>query len=289
MMDRRHSQGYSDAGFTDEAEGSPAASQFSQAMEGSSMSDTRGTVDYGNWVPWKLVYIPAILAIVFMGFSLWWRPLLLGAFLCILASGYLIYARRQFSPEGGNLQARLRDLVFAHLAWNGDGKLLDIGCGNGALAVEAARRYPHAQVTGIDCWGGKWEYSIERCQSNALNASVAERTRFQKASAARLPFPDETFDVVVSNMVFHEVQEARDKRTVIREALRVLKKGGVFSFQDLFVWKSLYGEPQDLVAAVRSWGIDEVNLIDTSRQSFVPRSMRLPFTVGDTGLLCGTK
>jgi len=253
------------------------------------MSDTRGTVDYGNWVPWKFVYIPAILAVVFMGFSLWWRPLLLGAFLCILASGYFTYARRQFSPEGGNLQARLRDLVFDHIAWNGDGTLLDIGCGNGALAIEAARRYPHAQVTGIDFWGGKWEYSMERCQSNALNASVAERTLFQKASAAQLPFPDETFGVVVSNMVFHEVAELRDKRTVIREALRVLKKGGVFSFQDLFMWKTIYGEPQDLIAAVRSWGIDDVNLIDTSRQSFVPLPMRLPFMVGNTGLLYGRK
>lgn len=253
------------------------------------MGTVRDVVDYGNWVPGKLVYTPAALAVVLLGVSFWWRPLLFGACLCALAAAYFWYARRQFSPQGGNLQAMLRDIVFDHLVWDGDGQLLDIGCGNGALAVEAARRYPNAQVTGIDRWGGKWEYSIERCQANARNASVAERTRFQRASAASLPFPDESFDVVVSNMVFHEVGNARDKGPVIREALRVLKQGGVFSFQDLFMWRTVYGEPRDLLERVRSWGIDEVELTDTSRQSYVPRPLRLPFMLGNTGVLYGKK
>lgn len=253
------------------------------------MSDARETIDYGNWVSSKLVYTPAALGLLLIGLSLLWRPLLLGACLSLLASGYFLYARRQFAPEGGDLQAKIRDVVLAELRWNGDGRLLDIGCGNGALAIEAARRYSQAQIAGIDCWGGKWEYSRERCEENARKASVAERTRFQRASAARLPFADETFDVVVSNMVFHEVEETRDKREVIREALRVLKQGGEFSFQDLFMWRTLYGETEDLVATVRSWGVDEVELVDTSRRVLLPRPMRLPFMVGNTGLLHGRK
>lgn len=253
------------------------------------MRDGRNVIDYGNWVPVRFIVIPATLSAVLAGCSYWWRPLLAGALLCAVAAVYLLYSRRQFSPDGSDLQARFRDLVFTHLPWDGKGQLLDIGCGNGALAIEAARRYSDAQITGIDCWGGKWEYSMWCCQNNARIASVAGRTTFRKATASSLPFPDGAFDAVVSNMVFHEVQEASDKRAVIREALRVLKKGGAFAFQDLFLWKTIYGEPQALVASIRSWGIDEVNLVDTNQQLSVPGAMRLPFMLGNTGLLHGRK
>ena len=55
-----------------------------------------------------------------------------------------------------------------------------------------------------------------------------------------MDFPDETFDAAVSNFVFHEVRTAKDKRDVVKEALRVVKKGGAFSFQDMFSQKALY-------------------------------------------------
>jgi len=244
--------------------------------------------DYGNWVSTKLIYVPAALTAVFAALSFLWTPLLIGAFLGILSAGYFLYAHRQFSTSGGNLQARIRDTVLTTLKWEGTGRLLDVGCGNGALAIEAARRHPGAQTIGIDCWEGQWEYSLECCENNARLAAVSERTTFRKASAASLPFPDGSFDVVVSNMVFHEVKELQDKREVVREALRVLKKGG-FVFQDLFVWKAAYGESQALVSTVRSWGVEEVELIDTSRQPFIPRALKLPFMVGKIGLLYGRK
>ena len=76
---------------------------------------------------------------------------------------------------------------------------------------------------------------------------VADHIAFQKGDAAKLDFPDETFDAVVSNFVFHEVRTAKDKRDVVKEALRVLKKGGVFSFQDMFSQKALYGDMEEFV------------------------------------------
>jgi len=50
----------------------------------------------------------------------------------------------------------------------------------------------------------------------------------------------------VSNLVFHEVKDTEDKRLVVKEALRVVKKGGDFAFQDLFHEEKIYGDIDDL-------------------------------------------
>lgn len=113
---------------------------------------------------------------------------------------------------------------------------------------------------------------------------------FQKASAATLPFDDNSMDVVVSNLVFHEVGDVKDKKEVIREALRVVKKGGKFVFQDLFLWKRLYNsEPNELIETLRSWGIKEVSFINTSKSEFIPAALKLPFMVGTIGMFVGVK
>jgi SAM-dependent methyltransferase len=253
------------------------------------MSVESQEVNYGNWVSKRFIYTPAALAVIFLGLSFWSLFFLIGAVFFLIPAAYFIYAYFQFSPGGGNLQAKIRDLVFSKLVWDGDGKLLDIGCGNGALAIEAAKKYPKAQIVGIDYWGGHWGYSKESCEKNAQLADVAKRASFQKASAAKLPFADESFDVAVSNFVFHEVQDVKDKRAVIREALRVVKQGGAFVFQDLFLWKRLYGEPQDLLVTIKGWGIQDVKLLDTSEQTFIPSAMKLPFMVGQIGIIYGKK
>jgi SAM-dependent methyltransferase len=246
-------------------------------------------VDYGNWVSKKFIYIPAVLAAIFLGLSFLSLFFLVGTFVFLIPTAYFIYAYFQFSPRGGNLQAKIMDLMFNQLVWDGDGKLLDIGCGNGAVAIEAAKKYPKAQIVGIDYWGGQWEYSQESCEKNAQLANVAERTSFQRASAAKLPFEDGSFDVVVSNVVFHNVQDVKDKRALIQEALRVLKKDGLFVFQDLFLWKRIYGEPQDLLVAVQGWGVQDIKLLDTSEQSFIPSAMKFSFMVGQIGIIYGKK
>jgi len=245
--------------------------------------------DYGNWVSKKFIIVPGILGLASLGLvflSLWWvLPTLL--FLAIAA--YFGYARYRFSPQGGDVQGQIRALVLAHLDWDGNGQALDIGCGNAALAIALARKYPRAAVTGIDYWGGSWEYSQAVCERNAQLEGVGERTTFRKASASKLPFDDGTFEAAVSNLTFHEVSDSANKRDVIREALRVVKKGGKFAFQDLFLMKPVYGEPQELLETIRSWGIEEVEFIETRQASFIPAVLKLPFMVGTLGLIVGKK
>lgn len=169
------------------------------------------------------------------------------------------------------------------------GKALDIGCGNGPLTIMVGKKYPNARVTGTDNWGGAWEYSKGVCETNAEIEGVRERVGFQKASAASLPFDDEAFDAAISNLTFHEVRDVKDKRLLIKEALRVVRKGGSFAFQDLFLWKRVYGEVDDLLDMVRGWGIESVELIRTCDSEFIPRALRLPFMLGTIGVLRGRK
>jgi SAM-dependent methyltransferase len=246
-------------------------------------------LNYGNWVSKKLIYIPAVIGLLFLGVSLVFPLLIIGAAIFFLPSVYFAYARYRFSPRGGNIQARILDLVLDYLDWDGEGKALDIGCGNGPLTIGIAKKYPNAEVTGIDYWGGTWEYSKGLCEMNAEIEGVSKRLVFERANASALPFDDEAFDVAVSNLVFHEVRSSRDKRDVIKEALRVVRKGGKFVFQDLFLWKPLYGEVDDLLETIRSWGIERVELVDTSVSEFIPKALKLPFMVGKTGILHGRK
>jgi len=247
------------------------------------------SIEYSNWVSAKLVTIPLFMGALFVGLTLVWPGFVILAVLCLLTGVYFVYAHRAFSPRGGDIQAKLWRMVLELLKWDGAGKALDIGCGNGPLAIALAERHPDAHVTGIDTWGKGWDYSRAVCERNAEAAGVADRTDFQRGSASALPFEDGLFDAAVSNFVFHEVRDAKDKREVVREALRVTKKGGRFAFQDLFLLKGLYGEIGDLLEAIRGWGIAEVAFVDTSGSDFIPPALKLPFMVGKIGILYGTK
>lgn len=259
---------------------------------------TASRPEYGNWVSNRFVVTPALSALVLavlavaarvVGISWLGVVLLAAAVLAGLVAVYFAYARHLLAAGDGQVQTRVQGLVLERLPWDGRGQVLDIGCGNGPLSIALAEKFPQARVTGIDYWGESWEYSRDVCETNAASRGVSERVSFRQASAAELPFADESYDAVVSNLCFHEVRGVRDKREVVREALRVLEPGGAFAFQDLFRSKGAYGEIDDLLAAVRGWGVGQVEFLDTGRAEFIPRALRLPFMVGNMGLLYGRK
>jgi len=244
--------------------------------------------NYGNWVSMRVIFVPAALGLIFLGLTLLSPVLVFPAGLFLFISLYFLYARCLFSPRG-ELQDQIRDQVLAHLDWDGEGQALDIGCGNGALTIDIAHDYPRTRVLGIDCWGKKWEYSKDTCERNARIEGVNDRVSFEKANASALPFNDECFDAVVSNLVFHEVHGTADKRELIYEALRVVRKGGKFSFQDPFLLKQAYGDIDDLIENIRSRGINKVEFIETRNMAFIPWTLKLPFMVGRIGIIAGEK
>jgi SAM-dependent methyltransferase len=189
--------------------------------------------DYGNWIPARRLFAFGAAAIFFLMLSFVFFAAFLAAIVFFGALAYQAFARYKLSPRGGNLQARIRELLLDHFDWDGEAQALDIGCGNGPLAIAVAKKFRKARVTGIDYWGGRWEYSKRACEHNAEIEGVGDRVTFRRASASALPFDDESFDAAVSNFVFHRVRDASDKRDVIKESLRVVKKGGAFHFRTL--------------------------------------------------------
>jgi hypothetical protein len=59
--------------------------------------------------------------------------------------------------------------------------------------------------------------------------------------------------------------------------------------QDLFLIKAYYGKLDELIKAVRGWGIQEVEFIRTCDEPFIPKLVKLPFMVGTLGLIKGIK
>jgi SAM-dependent methyltransferase len=253
------------------------------------MSSSLARPEYGNWVSTKFIYGPAIVSIALIALSLFLPVFGVLAVIPLLCFLYFVYARYQFASGGGNIQDKVEHLALDSLVWDGQGRAVDIGCGNGPLTIMMAKKYPAAHITGVDYWGKSWEYSKGVCESNAQIESVGGQVSFERASAAALPFEDGLFDAAVSNLTFHEVSDAKDKRLLIKEALRVVKKGGSFAFQDLFLWTSIYGDSEDLLRTIRSWGVESIELINTSSSPFIPGGLRLPFMVGTIAILRGTK
>ena len=138
----------------------------------------------------------------------------------------------RYTLTGGVLLAHGLAVAVCHAPIvDGKGTLLDVGCGSGALSIRAALTWPEAQVTGIDYWGVAYGYGQPMCEKNAESEGVGFRCAFRHGDANKLDFPDESFDAVVSNYVYHNVMGA-DKQALLLETLRVLKKGGVFALND---------------------------------------------------------
>lgn len=247
--------------------------------------------DYGNWIRRKNLLILGLCALaagalIFVPLGFVYRLAATILFVILLISFlFPLYAYAVFSQRGGKFQERLYELVLQNLGANVKGRILDIGSGNGMLAVKLAQRHRDVEVVGIDYWGADWEYSKGVCERNALVAEVDARVRFRKGDAAALEFADGAFDGAISNLTFHEVRSIADKRAVLREALRIVKPGGVFVFVDYFYEAKYYGaEFEDCFIALN---LAQVELKSLNEVIDLPMLLRHPKVLGRVGMLRG--
>lgn len=192
--------------------------------------------EYGYDAPYALVIfgclgiVSAVLAAI--GWRGWsHRPATMMTFYCVFFlanfSSFLYTTRRGKFVEWERILDRL------HL--RGDERVLDIGCGRGAVLTAAARRLTTGRATGVDIWsthdqsGNAREVTVR----NASLEGVADRVEVETGDMRTLPFPDGTFDLVVSSLAIHNIRSNADRRLAVAEGYRVLKPGGRLVIADI--------------------------------------------------------
>lgn len=181
---------------------------------------------------------------------------------------------------------RILNGVSAQVKLPDGGCGLDVGCGSGALTIACAKQNPQARMVGVDLWGKNYAYSREVCENNAHLEGV-DNVTFCAGDARQLDFPDESFDAVTSNFVYHNIPAA-DHQALLLETLRVLKKGGVFVIHDIMP-RSKYGDMDAFVAQLRALGYEEVQLLETTNGLFTSRGKAMLMRMNGAKLLIGKK
>ena len=112
--------------------------------------------------------------------------------------------------RGGLLGALSRRIPRDQMVFS----LLDAGCGSGGMLAALRRQFPRAELTGID----ESEHAVEICRERNLGAQLL------RAGVHQLPFPEESFDFVLSLDIWTSV--GIDDALAAHETLRVLRPGG---------------------------------------------------------------
>lgn len=130
---------------------------------------------------------------------------------------------------------RLRDKLIQALPWRGDEQVLDVGCGHGLLTIAAAKKAAEGKAVGVDIWRSfdQADNRPENVLDNAKIEGVSRNVEVKDGDARELPFPDESFDVVLSGWAIHNIAIGTGREKAIQEMLRVLKPGGWIGILDI--------------------------------------------------------
>lgn len=164
-----------------------------------------------------------VLAVVFLNWGIWGG-----------LSALIIACAMVWSSRIGKL--RFRERLLDAVPWRGDERILDIGCGRGLMLVGAARRLTTGEAVGVDVWQSEDQSGNrpEATRANAKAEGVADRVEVRDGDARELPFEDGTFDVILSNLVLHNIPNAAGRESAVREISRVLKPGGRLMLADIW-------------------------------------------------------
>jgi SAM-dependent methyltransferase len=192
--------------------------------------------DYGYDAPYGPVIFGAVTVVSGLLAAIAWgagatRGAWVMGFYCVFFLGntisFLYTTRRGKFIEWAGILDRLR--------LRGDERVLDMGCGRGAVLTAIAKRLPAGRVTGIDIWSRRDQSgnASEVTEHNASLEGVRDRVEIATGDMRALPFPDATFDLVVSSLAIHNIRGTPDRRRAVDEGFRVLKPGGRMVIADI--------------------------------------------------------
>jgi ubiquinone/menaquinone biosynthesis C-methylase UbiE len=217
------------------------------------------------WVPWLWIGVAAASTAVAVAFGLWdagWWTVALAWYFAACTPVYLLGA-------GLYWYASLRgkfiiwDRLLRRVSLSSGDRVLDLGCGRGAVAIMVATRFPETSVSGIDLWrsGDQSGNSLAAAEANAALNGTDDRLTFDTGDMTRLPYPDATFALVTASLSLHNINTSEGRRAAIREIVRVLAPGGRILIVDIQRTREYAAELRQLGLAVigparlgwRSW------------------------------------
>ena len=106
------------------------------------------------------------------------------------------------------------------------GHFLDVGTGPAQIPILLARRCPEIHITAIDLS----KEMLKIAKRHIAAASLTARITLEHVDAKALPYPDNTFDGIISNSIVHHIH---DSLRAMQEMSRVVKPGGLVLIRDL--------------------------------------------------------
>jgi arsenite methyltransferase len=192
--------------------------------------------EYGYDAPYALAIFGSLAVVSGLGAAIAWSRMPARAaapitlyFVFFLANTVSFF----YTTRRGKFLEWERILDRIHL--RGDETVLDMGCGRGAVLTAVARRLTTGRVTGVDIWSTTDQSGNAKdvALRNASLESVGDRVQIETADMRSLPFPDATFDLVVSSLAIHNIRSNADRKRAIAEAFRVVKPGGRIVIADI--------------------------------------------------------
>ena len=118
--------------------------------------------------------------------------------------------------------------LLAALPFAGDERVVDLGCGRGAVLVRAARCVPRGRAVGVDIWRrvDQTGNNADATRRNLALEDVIDRARLCTGDMRSLPLVGDAADVVVSSLAIHNIPDPAGRRHAIEEAYRVVRPGG---------------------------------------------------------------
>ena len=126
--------------------------------------------------------------------------------------------------EHGEVDQAFVDRIIALGAESGH--FLDVGTGPAQIPILLAQRCPHIQITAIDLS----REMLKIAKKHVADNSLTDRITLELVDAKSLPYPDDTFDGLISNSIVHHIH---DSLRALKEMGRVMKPTGVVLIRDL--------------------------------------------------------
>ncbi|OLF10838.1 class I SAM-dependent methyltransferase [Actinophytocola xanthii] len=151
-------------------------------------------------------------------------------------------------------------------------RVLDVGCGTGNLLRATGRRYPNVDLVGLD----PDPKALARAARKARRAGL--RVRFDRGFAQELPYPDGSFDRVLSSLMLHHL-DGPAKDSLLAEVRRVLRADGMLVLADAVVEEHSRGHGHGMRGRMRE------QLRDNVGDAVAERIVAAGFTVEPTRTL----